>query len=172
MSYMHVRAPQPPISFTPSSLFARRTSFHPLTNRKHHCRLCGRIVCSLPPKPPNRPVTCSLLIVADPRTKRIEEVPDVIAYGVTLDDKQGEREKYVKGVRVCRTCRAVVAYVVSFALRICWLIYGRVASSNILWKLRSFRPFREFIRSVLFPVFSKGDILTCTKGDAEIRRPN
>ncbi|CAE6449112.1 unnamed protein product [Rhizoctonia solani] len=82
------------------------TSFHPLTNRKHHCRLCGRIVCSLPPKPPTRPVSCSLLIVADPRTRKIDEVPDVIAYGVTLD---GEKEsKYVKGVRICRTCRAVV----------------------------------------------------------------
>lgn len=85
------------------------TSFHPLTNRKHHCRLCGRVVCSLPPKPPTRSATCSLLIVADPRTKRIEEVPDMISYGVTLDDKQGEREKYIKGVRVCRDCRAVVA---------------------------------------------------------------
>ncbi|KAB5596515.1 Vacuolar segregation protein PEP7 [Ceratobasidium theobromae] len=85
------------------------TSFHPLTNRKHHCRLCGRVVCSLPPKPPARPATCSLLIVADPRTRRIEEVPDVIAYGVTLEDKHGEREKYVKGVRICRTCRSVVA---------------------------------------------------------------
>ncbi|QRW27469.1 hypothetical protein RhiXN_02064 [Rhizoctonia solani] len=37
----------------------------------------------------------------------IEEVPDVIAYGVTLD---GEKDnKYVKGVRICRTCRAVVS---------------------------------------------------------------
>ncbi|KAG9075348.1 carboxypeptidase Y-deficient [Ceratobasidium sp. UAMH 11750] len=83
------------------------TSFHPLTNRKHHCRLCGRIICSLPPKAPNRPATCSLLIVADPRTRKIEEVPDMIAYGVTLDEK--ERQEFMKGVRVCRTCRGVVA---------------------------------------------------------------
>ncbi|CAE6414626.1 unnamed protein product [Rhizoctonia solani] len=83
------------------------TSFHPLTNRKHHCRLCGRVICSLPPKPPSRPTSCSLLIVADPRTRKIEEVPDMIAYGVTLE---GEKDnKYVKGVRICRTCRAVVA---------------------------------------------------------------
>ncbi|KAF8759013.1 Rabenosyn Rab binding domain [Rhizoctonia solani] len=35
------------------------------------------------------------------------QVPDVIAYGVTLD---GEKDnKYVKGVRICRTCRAVVS---------------------------------------------------------------
>jgi hypothetical protein len=47
------------------------------------------------------------LIVADPRTRKIEEVPDMIAYGVTLE---GEKDnKYVKGVRICRTCRAVVA---------------------------------------------------------------
>ena len=51
-----------------------RSSFHPLTNRKHHCRLCGRIICSLPVKFPQRPETCSLLFVVDQNTGRIEEV--------------------------------------------------------------------------------------------------
>ncbi|KAG8738489.1 carboxypeptidase Y-deficient [Ceratobasidium sp. 414] len=46
---------------------------------------------------PNRPVTCSLLIVADPRTHKIEEVPDIIAYGVVLDEK--EKQGFLKGVR-------------------------------------------------------------------------
>ncbi|QRV99991.1 Zinc finger, FYVE-type protein [Ceratobasidium sp. AG-Ba] len=85
------------------------TSFHPLTNRKHHCRLCGRVVCSLPPKAPTRPVTCSLLIVADPQTHKIEEVPDMIAYGVTLDEKDRQGQAFLKGVRICRTCRGVVS---------------------------------------------------------------
>ncbi|ELU44800.1 hypothetical protein AG1IA_01171 [Rhizoctonia solani AG-1 IA] len=39
----------------------------------------------------------------NPPLARSREVPDVIAYGVTLD---GEKDnKYVKGVRICRTCR-------------------------------------------------------------------
>lgn len=127
------------------SLLMRRMSFHPLTNRKHHCRLCGRVVCSLPPKPPARPATCSLLIVADPRTRRIEEVPDVIAYGVTLEDKHGEREKYVKGVRICRTCRSVVAYVVCLFRGLNSLIYGTLANNSTPWKLRLCQCFQGFI---------------------------
>jgi len=42
-------------------------SFHPLTNRKHHCRLCGTIICSLPPKLPQRQSPCSVLFVVMPR---------------------------------------------------------------------------------------------------------
>ena len=64
-----------------SDLFVS-ASFHPLTNRKHHCRLCGRIICSLPAKLPQRPIPCSLLFVADTKAGRIEEVSETVDYGV------------------------------------------------------------------------------------------
>ncbi|KAG8990861.1 carboxypeptidase Y-deficient [Tulasnella sp. 427] len=90
-------------------------AFHPLTNRKHHCRLCGRVVCSLPPKSPIRPKKCSLLIIADHRTGKIEEAPDIIAYGVAPRSPTGnpvmpskERDMHLKGVRICRDCNVVV----------------------------------------------------------------
>ncbi|KDQ60679.1 hypothetical protein JAAARDRAFT_31656 [Jaapia argillacea MUCL 33604] len=92
-------------------------SFHPLTNRKHHCRLCGRIICSLPPKCPLRPQTCSVLFVADPVTKAVEEVGEVVDYGVKRRGGPGQgggggagggEEKFLKGVRICRDCRPVL----------------------------------------------------------------
>ncbi|KAI0362345.1 hypothetical protein OH77DRAFT_44645 [Trametes cingulata] len=91
-------------------------SFHPLTNRKHHCRLCGRIICSLPVKYPQRPQTCSLLFVVDQSTGRIEEVGEGVDYGVRRRaanaGKKGEtlteEEKFLKGVRICRECRPVL----------------------------------------------------------------
>ncbi|RPD66331.1 hypothetical protein L227DRAFT_492519 [Lentinus tigrinus ALCF2SS1-6] len=95
-------------------------TFHPLTNRKHHCRLCGRIICSLPVKHPQRPETCSLLFVADQSTGRIEEVGEGVDYGVRRrstaipgkPQKRGEalpeEEKFLKGVRICRECRPVL----------------------------------------------------------------
>ena len=93
-------------------------SFHPLTNRKHHCRLCGRIICSLPVKYPQRPETCSLLFVVDQSTGRIEEVGEGVDYGVrrrstaTPGKLKGETlsedEKFLKGVRICRECRPVL----------------------------------------------------------------
>ena len=94
-------------------------SFHPLTNRKHHCRLCGRIICSLPVKYPQRPETCSLLFVVDQSTGRIEEVGEGVDYGVRRrstatpgkarkGETLSEDEKFLKGVRICRECRPVL----------------------------------------------------------------
>ncbi|EJD02379.1 uncharacterized protein FOMMEDRAFT_168848 [Fomitiporia mediterranea MF3/22] len=93
-------------------------SFHPLTNRKHHCRLCGRIICSLPVKKPQRPVPCSLLFISDPKTGRIEEVTEGVDYGVkprsrvnSMGSKpKGEtsEEKFLKGVRICKECKPVM----------------------------------------------------------------
>ncbi|KAH9842728.1 FYVE-domain-containing protein [Rhodofomes roseus] len=96
------------------------SAFHPLTNRKHHCRLCGRIICSLPVKVPQRPQPCSLLFVADSNTGRIEEVSEGVDYGVRRrpsatpqargqkEEKMSEDEKFLKGVRICRDCRPVL----------------------------------------------------------------
>ncbi|KAI0306495.1 FYVE zinc finger-domain-containing protein, partial [Multifurca ochricompacta] len=94
-------------------------SFHPITNRKHHCRLCGNIICSLPVKHPQRPVTCSLLFVVDPKTGQIEEVGEGVDYGVrrrTLSsagydaNRNGTNpdEKFLRGVRICLDCRPVL----------------------------------------------------------------
>lgn len=97
-------------------LWSRRTQFHPLTNRKHHCRLCGQIICSLPIKYPQRPVLCSTLFVVDSVTCKIEEVGEGIDYGVrkkkasgsSKNGSQDEEDKFLKGVRLCNTCRPVL----------------------------------------------------------------
>lgn len=95
-------------------------SFHPITNRKHHCRLCGRIVCSLPAKRGQRPVTCSLLFIADKKTGKIEEVGEGVDYGVRRRSSMGpqnkgkekealiEEEKFLQGVRICRECSSIL----------------------------------------------------------------
>ncbi|KIK95737.1 hypothetical protein PAXRUDRAFT_826719 [Paxillus rubicundulus Ve08.2h10] len=104
------------------------TSFHPLTNRKHHCRLCGQIICSLPVKRPQRPELCSTLFIVDSKTRRIEEVSEGVDYGVKRrgsavaarkgngkgkeeerDDILADDEKFLRGVRVCKRCKPILA---------------------------------------------------------------
>ncbi|KAF8130455.1 FYVE zinc finger-domain-containing protein [Mycena galopus ATCC 62051] len=95
------------------------TNFHPLTNRKHHCRLCGQIICALPIKRPQRPQLCSVLFVVDPKTRNIEEVGEGVDYGVrkrrtsTVGGEKerqetAEEEKFLRGVRICSQCRPVM----------------------------------------------------------------
>lgn len=126
-----------PFQYPPHNLTQPSASFHPLTNRKHHCRLCGQIICSLPVKRPQRPETCSLLFVVDPKTRRIEEVGEGVDYGVrkrrslpppvpgkgkekATEEPLQEDEKFLKGVRICRQCRHVLLWVfVSFMPRSC-----------------------------------------------------
>ncbi|KAJ7197138.1 FYVE zinc finger-domain-containing protein [Mycena pura] len=95
------------------------TNFHPLTNRKHHCRLCGQIICALPMKRPHRPQLCSVLFVVDPKTRIIEEVGEGVDYGVRKRrmgsvggaqelQEPAEEEKFLRGVRICNQCRPVL----------------------------------------------------------------
>ncbi|KAG2020423.1 hypothetical protein CC2G_005767 [Coprinopsis cinerea AmutBmut pab1-1] len=85
-------------------------SFHPLTNRKHHCRLCGKIICSLPPKSPQRPLTCSLLFVVDSKSRQIEEVGEGVDYGVRRRNRPEGEDKFLRAVRICRSCRPVLIH--------------------------------------------------------------
>jgi hypothetical protein len=127
-------------SISPIHLF--RASFHPITNRKHHCRLCGQIICSLPVKRPQRPVTCSLLFISDPKSGKIEEVSEGVDYGVrrrtvssvgygASRDSINPEEKFLRGVRICRVCRPALLWGMFHLLRRQGLILSLVQTQAV-----------------------------------------
>ncbi|SJX61296.1 related to vacuolar segregation protein PEP7 [Sporisorium reilianum f. sp. reilianum] len=96
------------------------------TVRKHHCRLCGRVVCASPHltrltwaeqmapgtgkvltagERAELDTKCSGNIVADPITGRIEEVKEGAA---AAPSKPGSSAVQSKGVRICRDCKSIV----------------------------------------------------------------
>jgi len=79
-----------------------------LTIRKHHCRLCGRVVCYVPPnssaEPLGRQERCSTFVNyqwEDEEDGWLVEMEDSLE-----EDLQAVREK--DGVRVCKECLDVV----------------------------------------------------------------
>ncbi|EPQ29642.1 uncharacterized protein PFL1_02862 [Pseudozyma flocculosa PF-1] len=103
-----------------------------LTVRKHHCRLCGRVVCASPhlsrpawpeavgaPGDATQPMPlveqrkqlerkCSSLIVADPVTGKIEDARDAAGLAKGAADGKADRAASEKGVRICRDCKDVI----------------------------------------------------------------
>lgn len=89
------------------------------TVRKHHCRLCGRVVCasphlSLPPPsteeaklPFDDQVKCSSLVVADDQTgMKIKDVPRWDEASSKHLDAYGR----TRGIRICKECKDIILH--------------------------------------------------------------
>lgn len=96
-----------------------------LAIRRHHCRLCGRVVCSSPQLPrllqtddgPRKP--CSSLLLIDPTTSAIQPMPAYPALDVSAAEMQKYRDAEMRAIRFCHECQGVL-------LRIS---YGRLSTT-------------------------------------------